>query len=246
MANCDSREKDLETLVSFLRLPHTPQAVLERFEKLDGAVSRRGQDGDHAFVYVPATRPDGAVLLVAHADVAVEQPGAASLRIVNGVLLFNSSKEVEVLGADDRAGCAILWALRETGHGLLVLSGEEKGSLGAHFLVDEHPALAAEINRKYGFLVEFDKAEAGIYATYNVGTPEFEEYVEAQTGFSRALWQTRTDICTLCREACGVNLSIGYNYEHHSNEQIDVAEWCRTLEVAREWLGRPNLPVWRR
>ena len=40
---------------------------------------------------------------------------------------YRSGVYDEGIGADDRAGCAILWLLKDSGHSLLVTNGEEIG-----------------------------------------------------------------------------------------------------------------------
>ena len=136
-------------LTEFLNIPIScADGVFEKFETLPGAVCAKGDAPLERFVYIPGTRQDR-VLLVAHADtvwdVAYGNPQQSSLVIEDGV--FHSGNSQCGIGADDRAGCAMVWALKDSGHSLLIVDGEEKGKKGAKFLRDKHPKLYKELNR---------------------------------------------------------------------------------------------------
>jgi hypothetical protein len=45
------------------------------------------------------------------------------------------------LGADDRAGLAILWLLRDLGHSLMVTDLEEHGRMGSTYPTSTSPGL---------------------------------------------------------------------------------------------------------
>jgi len=66
---------------------------------------------------------------------------------------------------------------------------------------------------------------------------EFIEFIESTTGYSDAGKSARTDIVTLCRDVCGVNLSIGYRNEHSSFETLDFEEWFATLTLVEGFLA---------
>ena len=123
-------------LDQFLNIPITSsQEVFEKFAQLPGAVWRKGDKALQQFIYVPGTRQDR-VLLSAHADTvwdaAYGNPQKAEVQYADGV--YSSGSEKCGIGADDRAGCALVWALRDSGHSLLILDGEEKGKVGAKYL----------------------------------------------------------------------------------------------------------------
>ena len=129
-----------ETLLEFLSLPISDsKPVMKLFESLPGAIAHY-DGGKRNFVYVPGTRKDR-VLLVAHADTVWHKeygnPQDAKVTYENGV--YASTDPNCGIGADDRAGCAMLWALRDCGHSLLVVDGEEKGKHGAKYLRDSYP-----------------------------------------------------------------------------------------------------------
>jgi hypothetical protein len=146
------------------------------------------------------------------------------------------------LGADDRAGCALLWLLRESGHSLLLTDGEEKGRLGAKWLMEENSDLADEINRNHQFMVEFDRGNENDFKCYGVGTPDFREYIENTLQCREPDRTSYTDIVTLCRDITGVNLSLGYYNWHRTDETIVPAKWKAALDKYRQWLCREDLP----
>jgi hypothetical protein len=216
------KDADFKVLGEFLGMRlDSGEGVLDRFEELNGAI--RCGTGSSQFVYVPGTREDR-VVLVAHADTVWDS--------VNG---YGMGKD-EGMGADDRAGCAIVWLLKDSGHSLLILNGEESGMLGASYLKNEHEHLFDIIN-KHRFMVEFDRCNGTDFKTYNVGTKEFDSYIEKMTGYKKQ-YGSATDICVLCERICGVNLSVGYTDEHSRYEDLNIENWANTLLIAREWLKK--------
>ena len=117
----------------FLSFPiSSADDVMTLFEQLPGAIVGKGEGALERFVYIPGTRKDR-VLLVAHADTVWDEaygnPCRSQWKFENGV--YYSINPQCGIGADDRSGCAMLWALRDCGHSILVVSGEEKGKHGA-------------------------------------------------------------------------------------------------------------------
>ena len=235
-------------LERFLAAPITsPDAVLALFAALPGAVEVRGE-GRQGFVYVPGTLPIGRrAVLAAHADTVfdrayidmgfIEATGENTAVLEDG-WYHGTNPEVSI-GADDRCGCAMLWALRQSGHSLFITDGEEHGQIGAHFLAEEAPEVLAELNA-HAFMLQLDRRNATDFKCYEIPvTPEFLAYVERETGYARAEGKGRTDIQVLCREVCGVNLSVGYYGEHTPEERVCLAEWQHTLDVVRAMLSKP-------
>ena len=228
-------QADCKVLRVFLALPR-PAAVLEKFSALPGAVMETDRT-DEGFVYIPATRKNP-VLLVAHADTVADESAAIELEEKRGVIRNKRG----ILGADDRAGCAMLWLLRNTGHGLLVTDGEEYGGIGARFLCTAFPEIHDAINRDHQFMIEIDRRGKNDFKCYDVGTPEFRAYVSRKTGFSEPDRSSFTDIVSLCRDICGVNLSCGYYEQHTESEHIVKMEWHHTLRMLRRWLAEEDIP----
>lgn len=222
------RTSDIKTLREFIAMQkNTADQIFRKFATLPGAIS--GGTAPARFVYVPGSRPDR-VVLVAHAD-TVWTAGTFS----------SSVYTAQGTGADDRAGCAILWLMRDSGHSLLVTDGEERGLLGATALT-RSTDIYNEVNG-HRFMVEFDRRGAKDFKCYGVGTDEFRKYVsEMMPGYSEPDRNSATDICVLCRDICGVNLSVGYYGEHTPRERMNESEWHDTLTAARKWLNAP-LPV---
>lgn len=222
----------------------TKDGVLDRFAASSARAVDRGT-GDERFVYIPGRRPDR-VLLAAHADTRFDHLPAfpPPLHAADGIV--RSADPAMGCGADDRAGCAILWALRDLGHSLLVTSCEEHGQKASHWLMAHNPDLADEINGTHGFAVQFDRRGSVDAIFYDVGTDEFRRHVEERTGYTDPQTGTVTDICVLCRDIPGVNLSVGYHNEHKAEEYMDLAAWRHTLDVARDWLTPSGLPRFRR
>lgn len=233
------RDGAVSALLRFLSYPlFEPIGVMGELAALPRAVSDLETPGER-FVYVPGVREDRA-LLVAHADTVWDGDAGAvqSVYVADGVVRGRNASCG--IGADDRAGCAILWLLRESGHSLLVLDGEEYGSLAARHLRDSHPALFDELNG-HAYAVEVDRREDRNYKTYHLPVSrEFLAFIEASTGYRSAGNRSSTDITVLCRDICGVNLSIGYYDEHTEEERLVLSEWYRTLSLLEEMLRGPQ------
>lgn len=235
--------EDIDVLMMFLgiSLEHAYD-VFEKFASDPNAI-RRG-DGLEQFLYIEGTRDDK-VLLVAHADTywdasycghRFNEVKAISKR--NGIVRNANGG----LGADDRAGCAMIWLLRNLGHSILITHGEEGGRIGSNWLMEENPDIAERINSRHQFAIQLDRRNGRDFKCYSVGTGDFRSYVGRMTGYSEPDRASYTDIVTLCRNICGVNLSVGYRNEHTENEYLIVDEWLNTLDICRKWLSAPALP----
>ena len=240
--------EDRWVLERFLNMPNSsPEVVLELFAKLPGAIRVKGE-GRQGYVYVPGTLPpEKRCVLAAHADTVfdeayvaegfVEATGENTPVFADG-WYKGTSTEVS-MGADDRAGCAMLWALRESGHSLLILDGEEHGQRGARFLRQANPDLFAEL-QAHAFILQLDRQGSSDYKCYGLPvSPEFRAYVEESTGFTSVTGKGRTDVQVLCGDVCGVNLSVGYYDEHTPEERVCLAEWEHTLGLVRAMLAKP-------
>lgn len=224
---------DRETLEMFLNYDlSSPDEVLEKFRTLDDARYYEYQDYPSC-VYVPGKRKDR-VLLVAHADTVFGLRGKHKV-ILDGDI-YRSGDYDEGIGADDRAGCAILWLLKDSGHSLLVTNGEEIGCIGSRDIKDIHKELFDELNN-HQYILEFDRRNATDYKVYDIPvSEEFHEFIERETGYEEADRRSSTDIRVLCNKICGANLSVGYYYEHTGGEHLIFSEWKHTLDVARKLL----------
>ncbi|MGA8830447.1 MAG: hypothetical protein WB554_02465, partial [Desulfomonilaceae bacterium] len=165
----------IEILRSFLEIPlGSADGVFDRFLEIPGAIYRG--EGLERFLYVRGDR-SSKVLLVAHADTFWDHdygfnPGQThEIKIEDGNI--TAVDEEFGLGADDRAGCAMLWRLKDLGHSLLVTNGEEQGQTGSSWLMDDNKDIADEINRDHQFVIQFDRRNGTDFKCYDVGTDKF-------------------------------------------------------------------------
>jgi len=245
------KEKDIELLKHFLEYPiWTSKPIFDKFKTIQNAIFREhNAKGKERFLFVNGTK-ESKVVLVAHADTVFDEfykysPQKHSVEIENDYFIGKNQIGGRIaLGADDRAGCAILWALKDSGHSILLTDGEEHGSIGSHWLMEQNPDIANILNQ-HQFIVQFDRRNSSDFKCYKVGTEEFRAFIEEKTNYKDAGTDSYTDICTLCKEICGVNLSVGYYDEHTSYERINFNEWLHTLNVARKLLDE-DLPKFER
>ena len=215
------------------------EAIFHRFCELPDAICHF--DGDKRnFVYVPGKREDR-VLLVAHADTVWDElyaRGSYKQELKEHYGVYSGKNKQCGIGADDRAGCAILWLLRNSGHSLLIVDGEEYGQIGSYHIMDSYPEIFDELNA-HSYMVQFDRRENRNYKVYDLPvSDEFIDFIEDTTGYYDAGRRSSTDIVVLCRGICGVNLSIGYYDEHTSRERLVFDEWYSTLELAESFLEK--------
>ena len=235
-----NREIAKRTLQRFCSFPiGSSRELMEVFGALEGAVSVF--DGDKRnFVYIPGTRQDR-TLLVAHADTVWDKEYCGrdfKQELVEEDGVFKGKHSDCGIGADDRAGCAILWLLKDMGHSLLIVDGEEYGQIGSRHIRDEYPELFSELN-SHSYIIQFDRREDKNYKYYNLPvSQEFIDFIEGETGYYNSGNRSLTDIVVLCRDICGVNLSIGYYLEHSPKEHIVFEEWLGTLEIAEAILSK--------
>ncbi len=241
-------QSNVELLLQFLNTPlENSDEIFKRFAALPNAQYYCGNKSLERYVYIPGTRKDR-VVLVAHADTIWDKsyvsfsPANHKVIFENGV--FKGSHPKYIIGADDRAGCAMLWKFLESGHSILITDGEEKGKIGACYLKKSNPSLFKELNR-HQYMIEFDWAGTNdcLYNQVN-NTKQFKKYIEGKLGFVDSKSKGGTDLGVLCRNICGVNLGIGYHSQHSANEALVLEEWENTLEKVSDFLTHPQ-PKWR-
>ena len=84
-------------------------------------------------VYVPDKRPDR-ILLTAQANTVFRIRRSHRVKFSNGKYI--SLEPEDEIGADDRAGCVILWQLRDSVYSLLITNDEEIGCKGVLAIYD--------------------------------------------------------------------------------------------------------------
>ncbi len=247
-------KKEIDVLVEFLNFPiNTDEQVLGKFN-LPNAIMRKGKGDFEQFVYIRGSRQNK-VLLVAHADTywdkKWENSGRNSIARseyeIEGDFIKSVSHHFGI-GADDRAGCAMLWLLKDMGHSLLITTGEEHGQLGSNWIMNapENKDIRDEIQNDHQFIIQLDRRNGKDFKCYMVGTDEFRKYIIEKTNYYEPNLKSKTDIVVLCDKITGVNLSIGYYNEHHPNEYINIKEWYNTYQMLKNWICDENLPRFER
>jgi hypothetical protein len=143
------------------------------------------------------------------------------------------------LGADDRAGLAMLWLLRDSGHSILICDVEEVGGVGAKSAAKD---LAVEISQ-HQFAIEIDRNGDQEMVFYDVSSQEFETFMRENSGFAIRTG-SYTDIKDVCKAGgiCGVNMAAGYLFQHSDKEMFFLDFWYRTWEVVKRLAESENLP----
>jgi hypothetical protein len=240
-----------------------PKNILRKFSKLPGARCNISEEpGDiSSYCYVPGTRNDK-IVLVAHVDTVWEKKRKLLIPAIYEkekiwCAYFKSPKKGEKpgkehepltgLGADDRAGCMALWVLRKMGHSLLLVDGEESGLVGSRAIVagktDDRKELMEELN-SHSFMIQFDRRGSNDLVFYSVASQEFKKYCEESCSGYKEANGSCSDISTLCRDICGVNISSGYYNEHTIREHWNFNEWKNTVNTVKNWIKGP-LDKWK-
>ena len=238
-----SKENE-KLLFDFLNTPlDSGDIIFEQFAAIPGAISGIGEKPLERYVYIPGTRKDR-IVLVAHIDTIWDKnynmpfSDKREVKLKDG--LFCSNNENCGIGADDRAGCAMLWKLKDCGHSILITDGEEHGKLGARHLKKSNKKLFNELN-KHCFMIEFDWISTDCCLFNQVdNTEKFKNYIEKSTGFIDSKLRGCTDLQILCRRICGVNLGVGYFRQHTNGEVLSLSRWENTYEKTSEFLQKPQ------
>lgn len=253
LLSVESEESTRALLESFLRLPLADSdAVFRRFSSLPHAVEGIGSHPMERYLYIPGKRQDR-ILLVAHADTVWKAcgdggPSAPTEFKLSGDT-YHSVNPVRGIGADDRAGCAMLWALRDSGHSLLLLDGEEDGKIGARFLRRHAPRLFREINRTHRMMIALDAPGTHTCIFDQVDyTPAFRAYVETKLRISQGNLGGGSDLQFLCHKICGVNYGVGYLGHHTPGEMLSFSGWSSAYRELRSFLEKehPRFPIHKR
>ena len=216
----------------------TPDELLDRLADLPGAIRGEptGAMKDDGWVFLPGARDaDARVLLIAHVDtVADREPTHAEIWQRGSMLTRQKASGAtwgvkDPLGADDRAGVAVTWMLRDSGHSILWVDGEESGGWGATAAADSIPHLLEQ----HIYMVEIDRAGDEVIAFYDGAvSSEFQDFCRDALPLFEHYWGTFTDIAVLGPRLglCGMNLAAGYVYEHTSSEILflDALEYTYT------------------
>lgn len=242
-------------LMEFLKLPlHSTDEVFLKFRtSLDSYIYKSHKvDSRIRFLYHQGYR-ENKVLLVAHADTYFTEERGYKITSHNpieypdGTIISDDPERG--LGADDRAGCAMLYMLKDTGHSILILDSEETSTMSSRWLTNNFPTISNEIN-SHQFMIELDLQGNSNFKTYHIGTQDFDDYIKNEFGFNKVdsnpYSKGGTDIVDLAKEICGVNISVGYRDQHKANESINVGHWYETLIKLHTFLQKPDITKYER
>ncbi|MBO4467855.1 MAG: hypothetical protein J5766_01005 [Clostridia bacterium] len=226
-----------EALLSFLSEPLSEtDGIFSRFSQLPGAVYVEGKKPNQRYLFVPG-KNENPVLLTAHVDTVwdknykgVDRP--ADFDIKESYVV--SKREKVGIGADDRAGCAALWLLRDSGNSLLLIDGEENSHIGASFLT-KNRKLLKRIN-DHAFIMSFDLWGKDGYMFHAVKNPKCFADLLDSAGYNRHKEDGGSDIFYLCKKAAGVNVSIGYQNEHKATETVSIEDFYHCVCLAENLL----------
>jgi putative aminopeptidase FrvX len=187
------------------------------------------------------------ILLSAHLDMVEEM--TENRRIVKESGVWSSSEGI--LGADDRAGVAVLLNIAEA----LYQSPAFSGKIKFIFTVEEEVGLVGARNVDEYFLwgtdaaIVVDRRGTGDIVTSCGGYipfceeayGRFIEQAAIEAGLSG--WKCTQGGSSDTRIWAGhgiqsVNLSVGYNYEHTDAEYLDIQACYGTVQVIQSFLGK--------
>lgn len=172
-----------------------------------------------------AAKGDIPILLVAHLDTVFEDSNRKHMTIYqdkeNGVLWSPDG-----LGTDDRAGVAMVLAFIDSGYRphILFTTDEETKATGAVAVCDKKRELFGEIS----YVIELDRQGYQECVFYDCNNTDFQKLIESYGFITKE--GTFTDISVFCPNwgIAGVNLSVGYIYEHSYIEHFFVGAWKYT------------------
>lgn len=188
-------------------------------------------------------------LFVAHTDTVHHTDGRQTI-IHNKGKLTVDPRTSNCLGADDGAGVLMLLHLiRCRVPALYVFTvGEERGGIGAKFLVKDAPKLLAEFDRA----VAFDRRGSSSVITHQgMGrccSNDFADALSDQLSNDRLMFAPdSTGVYTDTAEFTDIipectNISIGYLNEHTARESLDLTHLFCLMEQAAlvDWDGLPT------
>ena len=166
------------------------------------------------------------IVLVAHLDTVFDDDGRKDM-----VVCHDTEQGIwwspNGLGADDRAGVYMIFSILEQTKlrpHILFTTDEETIGGGA----DAVAKIKDQLFKNVSYIIELDRKGYQESVYYDCDNPEFEAYVNS-FGFHTDEG-TFTDISIICPNwgVAGVNLSVGYLWEHSYIEHFYSAFWYDT------------------
>lgn len=182
------------------------------------------------------------VLLIAHLDTVFEEEHKHYEKIQ---IFHDKEKGVmwspDGLGADDRAGVAMILALLDNTNlrpHIIFTTNEETDADGAITVAKSQPF------KDISFIIELDRQGFNDAVYYKCANQEFEFFID-NFGFDTA-YGTFTDISIICPAwgIAGVNLSVGYYMEHTYLEHFSVKAWVETYKKVKKILETKHEKTW--
>lgn len=171
------------------------------------------------------------IVLIAHMDTVFNQPPKNIFYDPAETVLWSPSG----LGADDRAGIYAIISLINDGFrpSVIFTNLEEQGGIGANKLVEDYPDCPFS-NCKA--LIELDRRGSEDCVFYDCDNKDFENLIN--------LYDFKTDIGSFTDisfimstwKIAGVNLSVGYYFEHQPIEILNTSHLDYTIERVRSML----------
>jgi hypothetical protein len=201
--------------------------VLEDFYNLAKKYGRAYRRQETNYIWVKGNMP---LCFVAHVDTVcpIKTNAGKFFREHNGVITAyqktSKSEKRLILGADDRAGCAVLYDLllnsinyKKFPH-FLLLNYEECGALGAREFVKGIPDLTM-----IHLFIELDRHGANHYVQYNNNPNTVHKFME-KFGIKFEGRGSFSDIRVITEYSSipSINLATGYYSEHTCDEFLDL------------------------
>lgn len=136
------------------------------------------------------------------------------------------------IGADDRAGLALMFKILSSQDHSFIITTEEETGLGPPIIGYE---LAGFID-KHNFAVEFDRKGNNHFVCYNGDGKRFKNFIKKNTGF-REETGSGSDIIMCEKLINSINVSTGYKYQHTPREMLVIDWWYHTYEIFSNFLG---------
>ena len=177
------------------------------------------------------------ICLVAHLDTVNENPPEE--------IFYDQEQRVmwspDLLGADDRAGVYAIIRILSDGYRphIIFTTDEEKNCVGASTLVTQEPNCPLE---KIKAIFQLDRRGSEDCVFYDCDNKKFENYVES-FGFITN-FGSFSDISVICPcwGVAGVNLSVGYEGEHHETEILRTGPLMATIAKVKKMLQETSIP----
>jgi len=171
------------------------------------------------------------ICLLAHMDTVFPYPPKTFYYDAQQTILWSP----QGLGADDRAGLAVIMELLERGHRphIILTDLEEKGGIGASNLVSRFPQCPF---KECKALIQLDRQGKDDAVYYECDNKDFEELITSY-GFITDIGSF-SDISVIAPqwETAAVNLSVGYEREHTYTETLNISWLNETIDKVEKML----------